>query len=67
MEPSTIEVQKKRFSIEVLEERIAPAHLNPGVGVVLLPGAAAHGEGGIDVAMAAPANHSRCHLYLQVH
>lgn len=61
MEPRTIELQKKRFTIEILEERIAPAHLGHEV---VLPPAAAHGEGGINEALAAPGDHHKASLSL---
>jgi hypothetical protein len=48
-----------RLVIESLDERAMPAHLNPGVGVVVLPAAADHGAHGIATAMAAPADHHR--------
>lgn len=63
MEPRQTE-PKRRFRIEKLEERIAPAHLGH---VVQLPPAAAHGERGIDVATAAPADHHRAMLILETH
>ncbi len=63
MEPRQTE-SKSRFRIEKLEERIAPSHLGH---VVQLPAAAAHGEGGIDVAVAAPRDHRGGRLILETH
>ena len=63
MEPRE-EPKKSRFQIERLEERIAPRHLGHEV---LLPPAAAHGAGGIAVALAAPADHRGGRLILETH
>ncbi len=63
MEPRQTE-QKSRFRIEKLEERLAPSHLGH---VVQLPAAASHGAGGLAVATAAPAAHTRTQLILIEH
>jgi hypothetical protein len=56
--------KKSRFKIEMLEERIAPAHLNPGVGEVVLPAAASQGARGIETSLEAPASHTKLMLIL---
>jgi hypothetical protein len=50
---------KAQLHVEALEDRWAPAHLNPGVGTVLLPAAAAHGLQGLQTSLEAPADHHK--------
>ena len=55
-----------RLRLESLETRETPAHLNPGVGEVVLPTAAAQGANGIETAIDAPSDHHKAHLVLIV-
>lgn len=56
-----------QLRLEALEDRLPPAHLNPGVGEVVLPAAAAHGAHGIETANEAPRDHRGGSLELIVH
>jgi hypothetical protein len=49
-----------KLGLESLGDRIVPAHLNPGVGEVVLPDAAAHGAHGIETSNHATDNHTKC-------
>lgn len=47
--------QPVKLSLEAMEDRSQPSHLNAGVGPVELPAKAAHGAHGIETAIGAPA------------
>ena len=61
MEPHLTESKRqgRRFVVERLEDRLAPAHLGHEV---VLPAAAAAGAQGLQAAIAAPADHRRASI-----